>query len=175
MESTRRKPKNCRVTAAPHGGVCSAVSCYIFYKGVHELGVDVGEPFKICLVDVGNDQLIWRRQHRLSSREELIEVFSPFAALQGERKAEKKRLKKASKATAGLSGYMQGMFLRSSWGKIFFSVSWQTIADKQWCFNSWILIKSSQKGFHPSAGGDEIKRLKYSALLGYKRKKEIFW
>lgn len=122
MESTRRKPKNCRVTSVPHGGICSAVSCYIFYNGVHELGVDVREPFKICLVYVGNDQLIWRRQHRLSSCEELIEVFSPFAALQGKRKTEK-GLNKGTNTLAELSGYMQGFpsFLRSSWEKIFFS------------------------------------------------------
>lgn len=115
MESTRRKPKNCRVTTVPHGGICSAVSCYIFYNGVHELGVDVREPFKICLVYVGNDQLIWRRQHRLSSCEELIEVFSPFAALQGKRKTEK-GLNKGTNTLAELSGYMQGfpLFLRSS-------------------------------------------------------------
>lgn len=46
---------------------------------MYKLGVDIGEPFKIGLIYVSNDQLVWWGQHRLSSREEFIEVFSTFA------------------------------------------------------------------------------------------------
>lgn len=47
-----------------------------------ELGIDVGEAFELALVDVGDDQLVGRRQHGLRAREELVEVFCSFATLQ---------------------------------------------------------------------------------------------
>lgn len=57
---------------------------------MYKLGVDIGEPFKIGLIYVSNDQLVWWGQHRLSSREEFIEVFSTFATLQENKKEKKK-------------------------------------------------------------------------------------
>lgn len=53
-------------------------------RRVDELRVDVGEAGKLALVDVGDDQLVRRCQHRLRAGEELVEVFRPFAALKGE-------------------------------------------------------------------------------------------
>lgn len=47
-----------------------------------ELRVHVGEAFELALVDVGDDQLVGGRQHGLRAREELVEVFCSFAALQ---------------------------------------------------------------------------------------------
>lgn len=46
-----------------------------------ELRVHVGEARKLALVDVGDDQLVGRGQHRLRTREKLVEVFRSFAAL----------------------------------------------------------------------------------------------
>lgn len=50
-------------------------------RRVDELRVYVGEARKLALVDVGDDQLIGRGQHRLRAGEELVEVFCSFAAL----------------------------------------------------------------------------------------------
>lgn len=50
-------------------------------RRVDELRVYVGEACKLALVDVGDDQLIGRGQHRLRAGEELVEVFCSFAAL----------------------------------------------------------------------------------------------
>lgn len=47
-----------------------------------ELRVHVGETRELALVDVGDDQLVGRRQHGLRAREKLVEVFCSFAALQ---------------------------------------------------------------------------------------------
>ena len=64
------------------------VSYRALQDGVHELGVDVGEAFKIRLVDVSDDQLVGRRQDRLPSREELVKVLCSFAALWREEEGE---------------------------------------------------------------------------------------
>lgn len=50
-------------------------------RRVGELRVYVGEAGELALVDVGDDQLVGRGQHGLRAREELVEVFRPFAAL----------------------------------------------------------------------------------------------
>lgn len=47
-----------------------------------ELRVDVGEAGELALVNVGDDELVGRRQHRLSTCEELVKVFCTFAALE---------------------------------------------------------------------------------------------
>lgn len=49
-----------------------------------ELGIDEGEAVELGLVDVGDDEVIRGRQHRLVAGEELVEVFRPLAALQRE-------------------------------------------------------------------------------------------
>lgn len=46
-----------------------------------ELWIDVREAGKLALVDVGEDQLVGRGQHRLSTGEKLVKVFCSFAAL----------------------------------------------------------------------------------------------
>lgn len=51
---------------------------------MHELGVDIREPFEIRLVYVSDDQLVGRREDRLPPREEFVEVFGSFAALRRE-------------------------------------------------------------------------------------------
>lgn len=48
---------------------------------MEELRVHVGEACELALVDVGDDQLIGRGQHRLRTREKLVEVFCSFATL----------------------------------------------------------------------------------------------
>lgn len=50
-------------------------------RWVDELRVHVGEAGELALVDVGDDQLVRGGQHGLRAGEELVEVFSPFAAL----------------------------------------------------------------------------------------------
>lgn len=59
----------------------SASSYHAVQRRVDELRVYVGEARKLALVDVGDDQLIGRGQHRLRAGEELVEVFCSFAAL----------------------------------------------------------------------------------------------
>lgn len=49
---------------------------------MHELRVDEGEAGELGLVDVGDDQLVRRRELRLGAGEELVEVLGPFAALE---------------------------------------------------------------------------------------------
>lgn len=46
-----------------------------------ELRVDVGKAGELALVDVGDDQLVWRRQHGLGAREELVKVLCPLSTL----------------------------------------------------------------------------------------------
>ena len=50
-----------------------------------ELGVDVGEASKLALVNIGDDQLVWRGEHGLGTGEELVKVFRPFSTLQKEK------------------------------------------------------------------------------------------
>ena len=50
---------------------------------VGELRVDEGEAIEVCLVDVGDDQLVRRGQLRLGAREELVKVLCCFATLHG--------------------------------------------------------------------------------------------
>lgn len=57
---------------------------------MQELRVDEGEAGELGLVNIGDDQLVGRRELRLSAGEELVEVLGSFAAL-GERKREKDR------------------------------------------------------------------------------------
>lgn len=45
-----------------------------------ELRVHVGEACELALVDVGDDQLVGRGQHRLRTCEKLVEVLCSFAA-----------------------------------------------------------------------------------------------
>lgn len=59
----------------------SASSYDAVQRRVDELRVYVGEARKLALVDVGDDQLIGRGQHRLRAGEEFVEVFCSFAAL----------------------------------------------------------------------------------------------
>lgn len=60
----------------------SALSSYHAVQGwMGELRVDVGEACKLALVDVGDDQLVRRGQHRLSACEKLVKVFCSFATL----------------------------------------------------------------------------------------------
>lgn len=69
-------------SATIHAFVLSALSSYHAVQGwMDELRIHVGEACELTLVDVGNDQLIGRGQHGLRTREELVEVFCPFAAL----------------------------------------------------------------------------------------------
>lgn len=49
---------------------------------MHELRVDEGEAGELDLVDVGDDQLVRRRELRLGAGEELVEVLGSFAALE---------------------------------------------------------------------------------------------
>lgn len=49
---------------------------------MHELRVDEGEAGELGLVDVGDDQLVGRRELRLGAGEELVEVLGTFAALE---------------------------------------------------------------------------------------------
>lgn len=49
---------------------------------MHELRVDEGEAGELGLVDVGDDQLVRRRELRLGAGEELVEVLGSFAALE---------------------------------------------------------------------------------------------
>lgn len=53
---------------------------------MYELQVDVGEAFKVGLIDVGDDQLVGRCQHGLSPCEEFVKVFGSFATLHEEEK-----------------------------------------------------------------------------------------
>lgn len=46
-----------------------------------ELRVHVGEACKLALVDVGDDQLVRRGQHRLCTCKKLVKVFCSFATL----------------------------------------------------------------------------------------------
>ncbi len=60
----------------------SALASYhAVQRRVDELRVHVGEACELALVDVGDDQLVGRGQHRLCAREELVEVFCSFATL----------------------------------------------------------------------------------------------
>lgn len=62
--------------------VLSALSSYHAVQGwMDELRIHVGEACELALVDVGNDQLIGRGQHGLRTREKLVKVLCPFAAL----------------------------------------------------------------------------------------------
>lgn len=49
---------------------------------MHELRVDEGEAGELGLVNVGDDQLVRRRELRLGAGEELVEVLGSFAALE---------------------------------------------------------------------------------------------
>lgn len=53
---------------------------------MHKLGVDIREPFEVSLVDVGDDQLVGRREDGLPASEELVEVFGAFATLRRKRR-----------------------------------------------------------------------------------------
>lgn len=69
-------------SATVHAFVFSALSSYHAVQGrMEELRVHVGEACELALVDVGDDQLIGRGQHRLRTREKLVEVFCSFATL----------------------------------------------------------------------------------------------
>lgn len=57
---------------------------------MQELRVDEGEASELGLVNIGDDQLVGRRELRLSAGEELVEVLGSFAAL-GERGRAKDR------------------------------------------------------------------------------------
>ena len=60
----------------------SAPSSYHAVQGrMDELRVDVGEPSKLTLVDVGNYQLVGRGQHGLGACEKLVKVFRCFPTL----------------------------------------------------------------------------------------------
>lgn len=59
---------------------------------VNELWVYERESSEFALVDVGDDQLVWRGQHGLRAGEEFVEVLRRFAAL----------LKKGEKKDGGL-------------------------------------------------------------------------
>lgn len=60
----------------------SALPSYHAVQGwMDELRVHVGEARELTLVDVGDDQLVGRSQHRLRTREKLVEVFCSFATL----------------------------------------------------------------------------------------------
>lgn len=48
---------------------------------MHKLRVDESEASKLSLVDVGDDQLIWRSELGLGAREELVKVLCSFATL----------------------------------------------------------------------------------------------
>lgn len=53
---------------------------------MHKLRVDESEAGKLSLVDVGDDQLVWRSELGLGAREELVKVLCSFATLkEGER------------------------------------------------------------------------------------------
>lgn len=71
------------VRREPVVGDCLRVSCsyHAVQGGMDELGVDVREAGELALVDVGDDQLVGRRQHRLGACEKLVEVFCTFATL----------------------------------------------------------------------------------------------
>lgn len=56
---------------------------------MQELRVDEGEASKLGLVDIGDDQLVGRRELRLSAGEELVEVLGSFAALREQKKKRK--------------------------------------------------------------------------------------
>lgn len=69
--------------ATVRASVRSALSSYHAVQGRRdELRVHVGESRELALVDVGDDQLVGRRQHGLRAREKLVEVFCSFASLQ---------------------------------------------------------------------------------------------
>lgn len=69
-------------SATVHGFVVSALSSYHAVQGwMDELRIHVGEACELALVDVGNDQLIRRGQHRLRTCEKLVKVFCSFATL----------------------------------------------------------------------------------------------
>lgn len=58
---------------------------------VGELRVDKGEAGELGLVNVGDDELVWRSELRLCACEELVEVLGPLSTLQGETQREKDR------------------------------------------------------------------------------------
>lgn len=68
------------------GGVGQVLLMALSYTvdkwGVHKLGVDEREPCKLCLVNVGDDQLVWWGELRLGACEELVKVFCSFSTLQ---------------------------------------------------------------------------------------------
>lgn len=51
-------------------------------RWVHKLRVDEREAGKLSLVDVGDDQLVWRGELGLGAREELVKVLCSFATLE---------------------------------------------------------------------------------------------
>lgn len=58
---------------------------------MYKLRVDESEPCELCLVDVGDDQLVWRCELGLGASEELVEVLRCFATLwTGEKEKEEK-------------------------------------------------------------------------------------
>lgn len=63
-----------------HAGFRSS-SCAVDQRQVYKLWVDEREPCELCLVDVGDDQLIWRCELGLGAGEELVKVLRSFAAL----------------------------------------------------------------------------------------------
>lgn len=57
-------------------------------RWVDELWVYVRESSEFALVDIGDNQLVWRGQHGLRAGEEFVKVLRRFAALwkEGEKK-----------------------------------------------------------------------------------------
>lgn len=53
---------------------------------VGELRVDVGKAGELALVDVGDDQLVWRGQHGLGAREEFVKVLCSLSTLKERRR-----------------------------------------------------------------------------------------
>lgn len=68
-----------------------------------ELRVDEGEAAELGLVDVGDDQLVGRRELRLSAGEELVEVLRSFAAL-GQRERDRKWVRFRQEAVVLVAG-----------------------------------------------------------------------
>lgn len=65
---------------------CLIPGSYAVGEGrVDELWVDKGEARELGLVNVGDDELVWRSELWLGAREELVEVLSRLPALKRER------------------------------------------------------------------------------------------
>ena len=89
-----RVPKRSKAPVSPSAPGVRGNSYDAAVQGrVDELWVDAGEAGELALVDVGDDQLVGRGQHRLRAREELVEVFCPFAALDRKRQEHKHQIR----------------------------------------------------------------------------------